>query len=240
MRKRFLAAVGAALFASALVLLLPGESQAQYRGGWYGGGRGGFYGGFNIGPVYGGYSSFGYGRPFYGNYGYGNWGYGNYGYGYGLGRYGYPYYGTTWGYSPSVSVWGYNPRPYGYFSSSSYSPSYSYYPSYSTPSYSYSGPTYAYNTPTISSQSFYPPTTAAPAYVQVRVAADAEVWFDGSATQQRGAVRDFVSPALDPSRSYSYQVRARWMENGEARDETRTVSVQGGQTAYVDFNRPAQ
>jgi len=213
------------LFASALVLLLPSESQAQRRGG-FSGGRGGFYGGIGIGPVYGGYSSFGYGRPYYGNYGYGGYGYGNYGYGYG--RYGSPYYGSTWGYNPSVSVWGYNPSS-------------SYFPSYAMPSYSYSEPSYAYNTPAISSQSFYPPTSPqmAPASVQVKVAPDAEIWFDGSATQQRGPVRDFVTPALDPSRSYSYQVRARWTENGQSRDETRTVSVQGGQTAFVDFNRPA-
>jgi len=222
MRKHFLAAAGVALFASALVLLLPGESQAQRRGGSYGGSvnRGGVYGGFNIGPVYGGYSTNPYGYRGYGQPNYGNYGYGNYGYGYS--QYGYPSYGNSWGYNPSVRVWG-------------YSPSYSYYPSYSTPTYDYT-----YNPP-ISSQSFYPPTAPqmAPATVQVRVAPNAEIWFDGSATQQRGPVRDFVTPPLDPSRSFSYQVRARWTENGQPRDETRTVSVQAGQTAVVDFGRPA-
>jgi len=213
-------AAAAALAATGL-LLLPETSHAQrfFRGGGLGGGyRGGSYGGWG-----------GYGGGYYGGLGGLRIGVGNYWPGYS--GYGYPY-----GYSNS-------------YYSRYYSPSYSY---YSTPGYSYYTPSYSYsNVPPVyyglgestqSYQSFYPPDdTSSTSTVHMRVnvpAADAEVWFEGAPTQQRGTTRDFESPPLTPGREYTYHIRARWMENGQMKDQTRTIRVQTGQSLNVDFNTP--
>ena len=63
-----------------------------------------------------------------------------------------------------------------------------------------------------------PELRAAPAdtraFIQVRVPAAAEIWFDGEKTSQTGSVRDFVSPALQTGRSFTYEIRARWTDEG--------------------------
>jgi len=210
MKRQLWTIAGMAVLASALVLLIPGESLAQRRGGGgfrgggvrvgvgYGGGyRGGYYGGYR-GGYYGGY------RPGYG-YGYGYRPYYGYGYGRGYG-YGYrPYYGYGYG---------------GYGASS-----------------------YAAVAPTVTYSSFYPtdpgysaqPTNGS-AIVDVRVPSSAQVWFDGTPTAQRGALREFETPPL--TSGGSYDVRARWMQNGQVMDQTRTVQVQPNGRAVVDFNAP--
>lgn len=85
-------------------------------------------------------------------------------------------------------------------------------------------------------QSFYAPGTNA---VNIRVLVpngDAEIWFDDTATTQRGMERTFQSPALDINTRYSYTVKARWMENGQAVNQERRIEVQpGGQETIVDF-----
>jgi uncharacterized protein (TIGR03000 family) len=69
----------------------------------------------------------------------------------------------------------------------------------------------------------------------VRVPADANVWLDGVATSQRGTVREFYSPVLEPGKRYTYQVRARWMKNGRPVTRTRTVRVRANAWSDVDF-----
>jgi len=69
----------------------------------------------------------------------------------------------------------------------------------------------------------------------VTVPADAELWFDGTKTRQVGAVREFKTPQLPTNRSYTYQVRVRWQEDGQAREQTRTVRVVANQRLAVDF-----
>ena len=83
-------------------------------------------------------------------------------------------------------------------------------------------------------------TNADTALVNVRLPdAGAEVWIEGKATRQQGTEREFISPPLDPARTYTYEVRARWTDsNGQAHDETRTVRVQPGQQVTVDFSQP--
>jgi uncharacterized protein (TIGR03000 family) len=73
------------------------------------------------------------------------------------------------------------------------------------------------------------------AYIRVRVPAGARVFFDDAPTRQAGTDRLFVSPPLDNGESYSYQVSARWMQDGRERQENRTVRVLPGQTVNVDF-----
>jgi uncharacterized protein (TIGR03000 family) len=63
---------------------------------------------------------------------------------------------------------------------------------------------------------------------------DAEVFFQGSKTNQTGITRDFVSPPLGKG-LYSYQVRARWTANGEPVTMSRKVQVRAGERVRVDF-----
>jgi uncharacterized protein (TIGR03000 family) len=83
-----------------------------------------------------------------------------------------------------------------------------------------------------------PGTASTPAdstvHVTVRVPANAKLWFDGSTTTSTGAVREFQSPRLTPGR-YTYEIRARWTENGRAVTQTQNVTVSPGAHTTVDF-----
>ena len=99
---------------------------------------------------------------------------------------------------------------------------------------SYSGGYQAVETPS----SVSPDTASAQAdptaHVTVRVPANAELWFDDSTTTSRGPVREFRSPLLTPGR-YTYEIRARWTENGRAITQTQKVAVSPGAHITVDF-----
>ena len=114
------------------------------------------------------------------------------------------------------------------------SPYYGDYDSYYSPSVDYTTSSNYYTPPA-------PETTVVPAdraQVEVRVPTpDAQVFFNGSATQQQGTDRMFVTPSLISGRTFTYSIEARWMENGRSMDKTQTVSVTAGQTAAVDFGR---
>jgi len=211
--------------ALACLLSIVGPSYAQRRGG---GGRGGnvvrsgagynggryYGGGYNGGRYYGGGRSYGggyYGRGDYGGYGYGL---GGIGIGLGLGSpYGYGGYGRG-----------------GYYN----------------PSYSYPAPTYTDGGfATDAYQSFYTPTDAVPAvdasrgYMHVRVPDNAQVFFDGTATTQTGTDRVFMSPSLDANSQYSYTISAKWIDNGQEKQASRTVQLVRGQTVVVDLTKTA-
>lgn len=203
--------------AAAGLLFVAGPAAAQRGSGGGGGSRGGA--GYRAG---GGY---------YGGGGYrGGYTYGRYS---GRGGY-YPgFYGVGLGYYP-------------YFDGGSY-PSVGY---YGTP-----GPAdYAYLETPVPYRSFYPPlpedsglnTTGTltasvddKAHVRVVVPTAAQVWFDGDSTSQAGSLREFVSPPLSSEGTYSYEIRARWMENGTPMEQTRRVTVRAGALTTVDFTRPA-
>jgi uncharacterized protein (TIGR03000 family) len=85
-----------------------------------------------------------------------------------------------------------------------------------------------------------PAAPDASAVLQVRVPADAEVWFSGNPTTQRGDFRPFVTPPLPSGRSCRYEIRARWAENGTVIDRTQTVRVHPGDRLTVDFVPPAE
>jgi uncharacterized protein (TIGR03000 family) len=207
-----------------VLLLLPETSAAQWRGGGIGVGSGRF-------GVY-----YGSARPFYSGY-YPGFGSGYYP-GFGSGYYGWntPYYGSTW-----------NPRSYGDFGySRGYprgwaGPSYDY--RWSAPQYYSStapsgtaGPYYAsefgrgyYGTPGEM------PRSDQTVLVRVHVPAEAEIWFGGAKTQQTGTAREFISPVLEPGQEYTYEVRARWMQDGQEVVRTRDLRVRAGNQYHVDF-----
>ncbi|OAI48392.1 hypothetical protein AYO44_07095 [Planctomycetaceae bacterium SCGC AG-212-F19] len=73
------------------------------------------------------------------------------------------------------------------------------------------------------------------AHIIVDVPADAEVWIENQKTQQGGASRWFVSPALEPNQVYEYRIRARWTEQGQQVEQTQKISVQAGERATLGF-----
>jgi uncharacterized protein (TIGR03000 family) len=79
-----------------------------------------------------------------------------------------------------------------------------------------------------------------PAHIEVRLPMpDGQVWFEGVPTQQFGIWRNFTSPPLAPGSKYTYQIRARWTEDGLPREQTRNVEVRAGQDKIVDFRSRA-
>jgi len=185
------------------------DAFAQRRGGiGIGAGRGGSYWG-------NGYRNGYYGSNYYGS-GYNNYGYGNY-YGGGLGYGGLGYGG--------IGIGNYGNR--GYYSSPSY-----YYGS--SPSYSYSDTVQV--PPADYRQSFYTDPNAATINVIVPTP-DAQVWFDDSATSQRGMERTFHTPSL--SQAGTYTIRAMWTESGRTVDRQRQIRVTPGQLVTVDFRSSA-
>jgi uncharacterized protein (TIGR03000 family) len=174
-------------------------------------GFGGRWGGGWGSYGWGGYGGYGWGYPRYGGYG---WGYPSYGY---YGGYSYPYYGN---YAYSVPYYADTWVPYQDYSS------------YATPA-------------TATYQSFYPQDQQAnsnTATVMVKVPTqDAQVFFDGQATNQRGMNRNFTTPALTPGKTYGYEVRATWTGPLDAPvTQTRTIQVTPGQRTIVDFTQPQQ
>jgi uncharacterized protein (TIGR03000 family) len=137
-----------------------------------------------------------------------------YGYGYGYG-YGYPYGGTA-NYSYS-------------YPSTVYVP---YTPPTLPPDYNV--------TATVPDQGAPANVAEMPATVEVRVPANAQVWFDSAETQQKGQMRVFASPPIPTGKDYSYNVRAQWMENGRPVDRTQKVHVMAGERSLVDFTNPAR
>jgi uncharacterized protein (TIGR03000 family) len=75
---------------------------------------------------------------------------------------------------------------------------------------------------------------AATALFRVRVPENAEVWFSGDKTAQRGSERLFVTPPL-AEKSLGYEVRARWRQDGKDVEQTRKVVVHPGDRVTVDF-----
>jgi uncharacterized protein (TIGR03000 family) len=207
-RFRFALVAAAAL---ALPLLAAEKGSAQMRQGWGGRGHVGYYNGWGGSYGWGGYT------PWYGS-NYTPW-YGN------AYTYSYPYtYSSPYAYS-------YYPYSYG---STYYSPTvYSSPTMYSNAYVSGTSPAGASST----TQSFYPPDAQGnmPALIEVQVPADAQVWFDDENTSQRGMERTFRSPALQPGQDYSYEVKARWTENGKDVERTRKVHIHAGERVSVNF-----
>jgi uncharacterized protein (TIGR03000 family) len=84
-----------------------------------------------------------------------------------------------------------------------------------------------------------PLPAAAPANVVVQAPADAEVWFDDYKTRQTGGQRTFTSPPLQAGRTFTYEVKARWTQDGKPVEKAQKVKVQGGETSQVEFRPDA-
>lgn len=151
-------------------------------------------------------------------------------------------FGGWWGggYYPQLGYYDsyYGGRGYGVLGYG-YAPDYY----YATPGYAVN-PTYYYAQPAVITpparavQSFYSGPEEAQQVAAVTVVvptADTQVWFGNTPTTQQGMERLFHSPALEPGKNFTYNVKARWTENGKAVERERQVRVQAGQKITVNF-----
>ncbi len=195
-------------------MLLPEKSDAQffYRGRGVSVSVGGYT------PFYGGYS------PYYGGYS--------------------PYYQNSWGwYGPAYRYGGYYSTPvYGsYYTMPTYSTYYQ--PSaYTVAPMSRGDSVMTTSSGVTTTQSFYPPTSGGnqAAILNIHVPDVAEIWFEGEKTNQTGADRVFRSPPLAEGQNYSYDVKARWMEDGKPVEKTRTVRIKAGEQVRINFMEAAE
>ena len=88
------------------------------------------------------------------------------------------------------------------------------------------------------SQSSSPTGQSMQAGIRILVPADAEVFFSGEPTTQKGTERLFTTPALQAGKKFHYDVLARWKENGKTVERKRRVDVSGGTTVRVDLRTP--
>jgi uncharacterized protein (TIGR03000 family) len=76
------------------------------------------------------------------------------------------------------------------------------------------------------------------AHLLIIMPEDAELWFNGTTTSQKGRQRVFVSPSLTPGKHYTYEIKARWMQDGKAVEQVRTAQVQANAWQQIDFIKP--
>ena len=67
----------------------------------------------------------------------------------------------------------------------------------------------------------------------------AEVFVNGKRTAQTGTERTFESPPLEDGQNYQYTVTARWVENGQTVEVSKTATGAPGAVVVVDFGAPA-
>jgi uncharacterized protein (TIGR03000 family) len=213
---RSIRAVGLILAAAGFIASSAWSEAGGRGGGGGGGGRGGGGGG-------GGYrGGSGYRGGYYGGRGYG---YG-YGYGPGIGIYlgGFPGYG--YGYADP----GYALGP---------APDLSYYYPPPPPS----SPPVSPNPPPIPAGESLPDTPPAPgntaARLNITLPVAGAVTIGSYQTKQGAGPRLFQTPALVPGKTYAYDIQARWMENGQEKTTTKTITLHAGDVIQVDFRQPA-
>jgi uncharacterized protein (TIGR03000 family) len=78
----------------------------------------------------------------------------------------------------------------------------------------------------------------ATATITIVVPPDADIFFDGEPTMQKGAERLFNTPLLPVGKKLHYDVLARWKEGDKTVEQSRRVEVTGGATVRVDFLAP--
>jgi uncharacterized protein (TIGR03000 family) len=80
----------------------------------------------------------------------------------------------------------------------------------------------------------------APARLLVRLPADARLTIDGDPTRSTGPTHWYVSPPLEPGKTFHYELRAEVMRDGRRLTETRRVAVRAGQVTDVTMAVPGR
>ncbi|HEY7157726.1 MAG TPA: TIGR03000 domain-containing protein [Gemmataceae bacterium] len=86
---------------------------------------------------------------------------------------------------------------------------------------------------------FFNPNTANrgnEATIRVHLPADATLTIDGQPTRSTSNTRTFLSPPLQPGKTYTYTLRAETNRDGRNRNVEKTVDVQAGQTSDVTLD----
>ncbi len=232
MVRRALSFCGLLLLSGAILTWTAGSALAHGGGGHGGGGHGG--GGFGGGHV--GIGHVGIGHVGIGHVGgYYGTSFGRYGIGYNPGYYGSYYYPYSYGgYNYPYNYGGYS-YPYSY--GSNYSPYY-YGGTYPSSLYNYSPYATGGVALNVQTQPAAPADTTA--HIHLNVPANAQVWFAGEKMKSTGTLREFQSPALQPGAKYSYDVMAKWMQDGKEVTQKQTVRVWAGANLNVRFPVPEQ
>lgn len=90
-----------------------------------------------------------------------------------------------------------------------------------------------------SAQAQLPCETGTTALIRVLVPSpNANLWFDNTPMPQQGSCRLFVSPPLDRGKTYTYTVKASWLERGRKVSREKLVKVRPGRETVVDFTVP--
>jgi uncharacterized protein (TIGR03000 family) len=103
-----------------------------------------------------------------------------------------------------------------------------------SPSYSY--PYVPAQQPYTSAYYAAPEVDPSAALLELHVPANAEVWFSGEKTSQRGEVRAFVTPSLERGHKYVYQIKVRWLNSsGKPVENEKRVPVRPGDRLNLQF-----
>lgn len=80
-------------------------------------------------------------------------------------------------------------------------------------------------------------SSVAPATIDITVPEDAEIIIQNKkvALTGTGSIRRYTTPFLNPGAVYSYDVTARWSENGKDMTRTQRVLVRPGEAESVSF-----
>jgi uncharacterized protein (TIGR03000 family) len=73
------------------------------------------------------------------------------------------------------------------------------------------------------------------ALLSVKVPADAKVFVNDRPNTSTGIDREYISRELQPSASYSYNIRAEFVRDGKPVTEEKSVRLTAGQTASLNF-----
>jgi uncharacterized protein (TIGR03000 family) len=83
------------------------------------------------------------------------------------------------------------------------------------------------------------PARTAVAEVIAHLPEHARLWVEGRPTRQRGRLREFRSPPLQPDHRYTYTARVAWFEAGHWVSQTQTVPVWAGVTTCLFLSKPS-
>jgi uncharacterized protein (TIGR03000 family) len=70
----------------------------------------------------------------------------------------------------------------------------------------------------------------------VNVPTDAKIFVNGQATASTGEVRQYISRDLDSNMSYTYEVRAEVVRDGQKLEQTKTIDLRGGAASALAFD----
>jgi uncharacterized protein (TIGR03000 family) len=157
----------------------------------------------------------------------------------------------AWPYPPSYYGYDLDDLHPGYYGGGRYKEYYGYGRGYGLANYPqpYTGPLWwpnpgafprhppaVYPAPLASESLSFPIPQADPsAHLVVEVPDDAEVWLEGSKTQQTGTTRRYVSPPLVRGKDYTYELRVRWTADGHPVERSKTVVVHAGEQVRITF-----